>query len=170
MRHAKAVAIVVAHNMHLEAATGRLNPDWKLDKKNIIDFRRFREKLSTQMLKCSPKQCKYPGDEFLREATQTPTKYRHKRYNSPTRRSDASSSASSASNGVTKEMLMDFDRSGLDCGYLSNLQKHIKSVKPIPNNGKRVRVVCGKDSHQMCVATVEEQPCTFLINQRPPKH
>ena len=63
MLHGKALAVVVAYDIYLECAAGKLDPTWRVDKP--VDFHRFREKLAVQiqMLTYSPKNLSYPGDE-----------------------------------------------------------------------------------------------------------
>jgi len=61
MNHAKAIAVATAYDMHLEAAEGALDPDWRVTKP--VDFFRFREILGMQAMKYNPRQRRYPGDE-----------------------------------------------------------------------------------------------------------
>ena len=74
MIHGKAIAVVVAYDMYLEVAEGKLDADWKDTKP--LDFFSFRERLGIQMLQYSPCDRKYPGDENFRAATQQPKKRR----------------------------------------------------------------------------------------------
>ena len=52
MLHGKAMEVVVAYDMHLEVAEGKINIDWELDEP--MDFWRFREKLANSMLRYKP--------------------------------------------------------------------------------------------------------------------
>ena len=67
MTHAKALAILTCYDMHLECCEGNLNPEWKA---HPVDFHRFWEKLSMQMMKYDPRKREYPGDEKFRVSTQ----------------------------------------------------------------------------------------------------
>ena len=60
MLHGKSMAVVVAYDMYLEVAEGKINNNWKLDEP--MDFWRFREKLANSMLRYKPSARKYPGD------------------------------------------------------------------------------------------------------------
>ena len=51
MTHGKAMAVAIAHGMHLECCKGNLQPEWKTEP---VTFCRFRETLARQMLNCSP--------------------------------------------------------------------------------------------------------------------
>lgn len=93
MNHGKGFGVAISHDMHLECATGAVNPDWKVDKP--IDFHRWREKLAMQKLQCNPKKLKCPGNFALRDSTQVPRRNR-----SPPRR-PASVAASSSDESVT---------------------------------------------------------------------
>ena len=52
--HAMALAIVVAYEMYLECAQGELRQEWKIDRKKIMDFHTFRERLLFQGLQYFP--------------------------------------------------------------------------------------------------------------------
>lgn len=156
------MAIVVACNVHLECASGKINIEWKI---KPVDFHRFSEKPLHQMLTHSPKECKCAGDERFQESTQSPRRQQARHRSPPRGGSSVSSSSSSASRGVTTETLMwDPDQSGNTCGYLSKLRKHAAAIKPIPNKNKRARVVCGKDCCQMCTICDSPMHCS-----NPPK-
>ena len=60
MNHGKALAVVVAYDIYKECAEGKLDVTWGV--KKPVDFYRFHEKLAHQMLKYSPRDRKYPGD------------------------------------------------------------------------------------------------------------
>ena len=59
MLHGKAMAVVVANDMYLEVAEGKINNDWKLDEP--MDFWWFRENLENSMLRYKPSARKYLG-------------------------------------------------------------------------------------------------------------
>ena len=67
MLHGKGMAVLVAYDMYLEVAEGKLRGEWKLDEP--MDFWRFREILANGMLKYKPSARKYPGDEKMRPLT-----------------------------------------------------------------------------------------------------
>ena len=69
MVHGKAMAVVTAYNIYLECYEGKLDPSWKTEP---VDFFPFREKLSYQLPKYCPSNCKYAGDEKFRDATRVP--------------------------------------------------------------------------------------------------
>ena len=52
MLHGKAMSVVVAYDMYLEVAEGKINNDWKLDEP--MDFWRFQEKMANSMLRYKP--------------------------------------------------------------------------------------------------------------------
>ena len=144
MIHAKALAVVVAYDMYLECAEGKMRAgEWKVQKP--VDFHQFREKLGKQMLEYDPKDRKYPGDEKFRESTQQAV--RERRPNSGT-----ASVASATSTGVARESF--FESSERLCGDLSHLAAHIRSIKVIPKKNKRKCVVCGKNAYHLCMKCI----------------
>jgi hypothetical protein len=152
MLHAKGMIYVITYDMYLECATGNLNHDWKLGAKQIVDFYRWREKLSAQMLGYSPKQRKYPGDEKFRVSTSQPKSQRSP-FNSPVSTAprvprSAASVATSATSGVTSDDVKKADKRL--CGNLCQLLQHVDSVAPLPNGSKRVCSVCGVKCGYMC--------------------
>jgi hypothetical protein len=52
--HGTSLAIVVAYDMYLECAEGKICTDWYVDPKKKMDFHTFRDRLSTQGLAYSP--------------------------------------------------------------------------------------------------------------------
>ncbi len=68
MLHGKSLAVVVAYDLYLEVAEGKLDSAWEIDEP--VDFWTFREKLSIQMLEYSPTHHRYPGDAGMRASTQ----------------------------------------------------------------------------------------------------
>ena len=68
MLHGKAMSVVVAYDMYLEVAEGKINKDWKLDEP--MDFWRFQEKLVNSMLRYKPIARKYPGEKRMISSTQ----------------------------------------------------------------------------------------------------
>jgi hypothetical protein len=67
--HALAMVIVLAHDIYLECAEGKINSEWHVPEKKILSFFNFRNLLSTQMLTYKPTGVKYPGDEKMRAVT-----------------------------------------------------------------------------------------------------
>jgi hypothetical protein len=68
MLHGKSLAVVVAYNLYLDVAEGKLDLAWEIDEP--VNFWTFREKLSIQMLEYSPTHHRYPGDAGMRASTQ----------------------------------------------------------------------------------------------------
>jgi hypothetical protein len=150
MLHAKAMIYVITYDIYLECATGKLDPDWKLEEKQIVDFYRWREKLSTQMLQYSPKNRKYPGDEKFRVSTSQPKSQRM--FTSPIstapRLPRSAASVASATSGVTADDVKKAEKRL--CGDLCLLLQHVDSVVPLPNGSKRVCAVCGVKCKYLC--------------------
>ena len=67
MLHATALAIVIAYDMYLEVAEGKLNSDWKVT--FPVNFWTFRDVLSLQMLHYNPEDRTYPGDDSMSVCT-----------------------------------------------------------------------------------------------------
>ena len=66
MLHTMSLAGVVAYDMYLEVAEGKLDQTWKDE--NSVDFWTFRDLLSNQMVKYNPTHCKYAGGTNMRPA------------------------------------------------------------------------------------------------------
>ena len=66
MLHAMSLAMDIAYDSYLEVAEGKLNPEWKT---LPVDFWRFRNRLSKQMLVYDPLHRKYSGDGAMRVCT-----------------------------------------------------------------------------------------------------
>ena len=64
MLHRKAMLVVMAYDMYLEAAEGNLRDEWNLE--GPMDFWRFRENLANRMLKYKPSARSYLGDDNMR--------------------------------------------------------------------------------------------------------
>ena len=152
MLHAKALAVVVAYDIYLECAAGVLRAgEWKID--NPVSFHRFREKLASQMIEYDPQQRKYPGDEKFRMSTQ-----QHKRRRLSMSFSSATVLAKSSNeycSGLKREDFRRTHQTGSRlCGNLTLLYNHIDSVKPIPNGGGKICVVCGEKCYFLCTECV----------------
>jgi hypothetical protein len=65
MLHEKALGLVVAYVMYLK---GKIMPKWKLEEP--LDFWRFREQPSKQMLAYKPSKHSYPGDSQMGDLMQ----------------------------------------------------------------------------------------------------
>ena len=147
MLHAKAMAVVVAYDIYLECCDGLMRAgEWRTE--NPVSFYRFREKLSMQMLQYTPDHRKYPGDERFRTSTQ-----QHK-----SRRAiswDVSSGTYVSESGfpVKKSDVLQAHGNRL-CGDLTELLKHLKSVRTNPNRNSKVCVACGKDCYHCCFECV----------------
>ena len=67
MLHATAMAIVIAYDMYLEVAEGKLDDDLRVE--YPVDFWIFRDVLSIQMLEYDPKIRHYLRDNAMRVCT-----------------------------------------------------------------------------------------------------
>ena len=74
INHCLSMTIVTAYEMYREVCEGKLEDVWKVD--DVISFKKFRETLGSQMLKYTPMNQKYPGDERLRVVTRLSRKQR----------------------------------------------------------------------------------------------
>ena len=106
------------------------------------------------MVEYDPQQRKYPGDEKFRLATQ-----QHKRRRLSTSFSSASILTQPSNGGYASGLKReDFRKSHQDgtrlCGDLTLLYNHIDSVKPIPNGGGKICVVCGEKCYFICAECV----------------
>lgn len=149
MNHAKALAVTVAYDVYRECAEGKIwVGEWKVDEP--VGFHRFREILAEQMLSYSPKNRRYPGDEKFRTSTQQHRRIRKKSSFSNATVGSARSNASTTSTGMTREDFIGAPPTRL-CGDLSKLCDHYRSIKPIPNKGRKVCVVCGDNAYHLCM-------------------
>ena len=57
------VSVVDDHEMYLEVAEGYIDKTWKED--NIVDFWKFRDLLSNQMIKYNPTHHEYAGGTIM---------------------------------------------------------------------------------------------------------
>ena len=76
MLHATSLAIVIAYDMYLEVAVGKIASECKLQ--HPVNFWTFRDALSIQMLDYDPKNRRYPGDGSMRVCTKQSKKDREK--------------------------------------------------------------------------------------------
>ena len=136
MNHGKKLAITTAYDIYLELAEGTIDPQWRIPKP--VDFHRFREKLAIQMLKYSPANRQYAGDDKHRASTKLPMKRRN-------RPSTSNSSSSSSSLATT---IQEHQPNRL-CGDLSLLHTHVNSMWSHPKNSQLCKV-CGTPTHQHC--------------------
>ena len=155
MLHGKEMAVVVAYDMYLEVAEGKLRGEWKLDEP--MDFWRFRERLANGMLKYKPMARKYPGDEKMRSSTQQSQRQRdaakktrgpgRPRKNNETTTNEIAMTDDSVTVGDLKKAAR--GNTSRICGDLSLLKKHIKSVVSGRKHGKTC-VVCGEMAYSIC--------------------
>ena len=82
--HGTSLAIVVAYDMYLECAEGKICLEWKVDPKKVMDFHTFRDRLSTQGLAYSPICGRYSGDTGMRVYTKLSLKERQKMFQEAT--------------------------------------------------------------------------------------
>ena len=142
MRHAKAMAVVVAYDIYLEVAEGELNEEWGL--REPMDFWRLREKLSRQMLRYKSTARRYPGDDRMRMATQQSKKKR--KLSELARKSDIDND-----DGVSKRDFV-MNTKGAKCrlvGDLTTFQKHFDSIK-MGRKHPNICVVCGDNVYSLC--------------------
>jgi hypothetical protein len=162
MLHGKSLAVVVAYDLYLEVAEGKLDSAWEIEEP--VDFWTFREKLSIQMLAYSPTHDKYPGDKGMRASTQQSRRQRvaakdftlqRRRVGRPPSADGvepvSGSSATAASNGVTLHHLnrASSKRDSRLCGDLTRLQRHMESAVTGKHHGKKC-LVCGEMSYSTC--------------------
>jgi hypothetical protein len=150
MLHGKALAVVVAYDMYLEVAEGKIMPEWKLEEP--LDFWRFREQLAKQMLAYKPSNRSYPGDSRMRASTQQSRRQREvttKR--GPGRPRSEQGPTETENDQVTKKDLQVASRGPKArlCGELSLLKKHIEGVSTGRKHPKRC-VVCGEQAYSVC--------------------
>jgi hypothetical protein len=151
MLHAKAMVTVIAFDIYLEIAEGNLDPLCKLDKKQVVSFYRFREKLSKQMLCYDPRERLYPGDEKFRVSTKQSTKQRSlpRSITSPGLRTPRRpGSVASTTSGITVDDVKSADKRL--CGDLGKFCSHVESIIQLPLQNKRVCVVCGNTTRYAC--------------------
>jgi hypothetical protein len=153
MLHGKAMAIVVAYDIYLELAEGNVDPAWKLDKKDIVDFYVFRETLARQKLAYNPKALKYLGDDMFRAFTST-TKAKRGRSpvpSPPTVPGAAVDGAITVTNaGVTAGALKNPPGVRL-CGFIGDLTEHYDTCLTMEDKGKKLKCAfCGKPTYQFC--------------------
>ena len=150
MLHGVALVVVVAYDMYLEAASGSLNPEWKIEKP--MDFHQFRDRLSGQMLKYDPTKRVYSGDSQFRVATQQHKKRRMKssgRYGKKGRLS-ANTVASGGTFCLDVEEYGKALKSGRLCKNITELQKHLSDFQPNKSKSGRVCHWCGDLSYTVC--------------------
>jgi len=149
MSHAKAMAVTVSHDMHLEVCEGNLDPALKVEKP--VTFFRWREKLAKQMLHCSPKNHMHPGDDKFRCCTKQPSFYRHSPSPAPPRRSlqlnlSSSDDVSTICSVATRDQVE--AASERLCGDLSSLEQHEAAM--ISFKSHRPCESCGKPAYWKC--------------------
>jgi len=176
---AKAMAVVVAYDMYLECAEGKLERSWKV--KKPLDFWSFREKLSEQMLAYNPTKRLYPGDHLLRKATQQCKHIRLKAKvqrekeaaeNPPdTDNSKEESSEEEEDYGTTKKEYRTIVKNERRmetriCGDLNKFEAHCLSVS-LPKDQKHPKQcrVCGKECYTECTLCTPACPLHYFPNR-----
>ena len=76
MLHCKSIGGCCAYALYHQCAEGGVDPEWKMDKDKILTTKEFKRILHRQQCEYRASDCKYPGDEGLRAATQIPKKRR----------------------------------------------------------------------------------------------
>ena len=127
MNHGIALAIVTAYDMYQEAASGTLDPEWKLEKP--MDFYTFRDRLSSQGLFYKPRNKHYPGDEMLRQNTRLSTSQKRKKHQvaSKSQRQTAASVASAGAHSVQAVEFASAKSTKRLCGDFGQLADHLRS-------------------------------------------
>jgi hypothetical protein len=156
MLHGKSLAVVVAYDLYLEVAEGKLDSAWEIEVP--LDFWQFREQLSKQMLDYSPTRHKYPGDAGMRASTQQSQRQKELALDLTIRRRGRGRPAAAAvpvvaaaSNQVTLQHLnrASSNRDSRLCGDLTRLQRHVDSIVSGKHHGKKC-LVCGELSYSTC--------------------
>ena len=140
--HAIALAIVTAFDIYRECCEVPSEGGWLVNSKNQLDFFSFREKLSSQMLKYSPKNLLYPGDEKMRMVTVMMKSDRAKRQ----RPADTISISQFRAAKKTNHSRL--------CGDLDKLCYHAKSIQRL--NKPRICAWCGLQAYSACGTCVDQ--------------
>ena len=138
--HAIALAIVIAYGVYQECCEGLIESEWKIDKKDVMDYFQFREKLAMQMLSYTPKNENYPGDEYMRAVTSTP---RANRASKSTHSRGEDDCVSPSQYSRAKKY-----KSSRLCGDLGKLCHHTSSI--IRLKKPRICAWCGENTYTMC--------------------
>ena len=167
--HGMALAIVVAYDMYKECAEGEICSEWKIEKKKVMDFHTFRDRLSTQGLSYSPVYGRYPGDKAMRVYTKLSLKDRkgvygedendrpRKKAGRPSTASIMSlTSSSSRDSVVTPEQFRIAKRHRTKsrlCGDLGHLSSHLKTFHEPAAKIKFGKLCewCGDVSYTKCL-------------------
>ena len=126
--HALAMILVLAHDIYLECAEGKIRSEWFIPEKKRLSFFHFRHMLSKQMLTYDPKHQKYPGDERMRAVTSVPKVNRGGKKKKLTR--------------VSAAQVRDAKKTRL-CGDMQKLCKHAASL--VRNKHPNVCAWCGEN-------------------------
>jgi len=144
MIEALALAVVTAYDMYLEAASGSLCPEWKLEKP--MSFHTFRDRLSSQALQYKARNKFYPGDDKTRAATQqVPIKKRTRIF--------AKSVRTGGERCANIEEFNEAKKNKRLCGDLGNLSEHLLSFcQPGSrfNHGAKC-AFCGETCYTKCL-------------------
>ena len=170
VNHAKTLAVIIAHDMYLEVAEGKLDPALKIERP--VDLSSFLDVLSKQQCEYSMRNRHYSGDEGFRCCTQQNKDRRTQKQgnqhmaNMPSSSSvstsvsktsnkelcsSVSSSSSSTPNKVTLEQYKHLRDSGRFCFSLKEFSDHYNSVSQTNAKGSRFKtprvcVVCSVKS------------------------
>jgi hypothetical protein len=123
------LAVVVAYDMYLEAASGVLFPEWKVE--SPMDFHTFRDCLSSQALQYQARNQIYPGDELMRACTLL-TKQERKRVRRIPNKTKTQITARSVSTGgvhcFSAEDFKNAKKAGRICDNLTALANHLATL------------------------------------------
>ena len=126
--HALAMILVLAHDLYLECAEGKIKSEWFIEKKKRLSFFHFRHLLAKQMLTYDPKLLCYAGDG-------------HMRVNTALKRVNRGGGSKKKLTRVTSEQVRVAKRTRL-CGDLQKFCKHTSSI--VRNKYPNICAWCGE--------------------------
>ena len=144
--------IVLAFSLYEECAEGKIELDWKVEKKKQLNFFDFRSKLSSQMLTYNPRKLLYPGDDRMRAVTSLPKMQRGRKRTAQ----------------VTLAQVKRAKRWGTSrlCGNIDKLCNHIDSIES--RSKSRVCAWCGEPAYTMCTKCKDDngKPVVLHYNSK----
>lgn len=149
--HGFAMCIVLAYGIYEECCEGKIESDWKIEKKKMMNFFQFRARLSSQMLTYSPRKLVYPGDDRMRAVTSIPKERR----------------GGKRSGKVTLMQVKRAKRWSTSrlCGDLDKLSKHADSIISVSKS--RVCAWCGEPSYTLCGKCKDENGKQIPLHYNP---
>lgn len=128
MIEALALAVVTAYDMYLEAASGSLDPEWKLEEP--MRFHTFRDRLSSQALLYKARNKFYPGDDKTRAFTQLATPLKKMSRQVPNKKRTRIVARDVGTDGDRCANIEEYNEAKKKkrlCGDLGNLHEHLLS-------------------------------------------